>query len=53
VIRPLRRRHRVLILVVGIAAAILVILGLLARRPVPEMDALPAGVRTAAEGRGP
>ena len=47
-IRALRSRHRVLILVVGVAAAILIAAGLAARRPVPLNDPLPAAVHEAA-----
>ena len=41
-IRPLRTRHRWMILSMAFATGVLMVLGLLARRPVPTVDTLPA-----------
>lgn len=40
-IRPLRSRHRRMILFVGFMTGLLLVLGIMARRPVPISDELP------------
>ena len=41
-IRPLRIRHRWMIVTIALVVGILMVLGLLARRPIPTMENLPA-----------
>jgi len=49
-IRPLRARHRWMIATLGVAVGTLGVIGLLARRPVPKMVALPPAVAEIAFG---
>ena len=41
-IRPLRIRHRWMIVVIALIAGVLMVLGLLARRAIPTVESLPA-----------
>jgi len=47
-IRPLRVRHRRMIVLLAVALPLLVAAGLLARRPIPRMERLPEGLVSAA-----
>lgn len=40
-IRPLRKRHRWMILAVGLVVGVLMVRGILARRPIPKVETLP------------
>ncbi|MFO1475317.1 MAG: hypothetical protein U1F98_01540 [Verrucomicrobiota bacterium] len=43
-IYPLRRRHRHIVISLGVLLPIAFVAGIAARRPVPEMESLPAGL---------
>ena len=47
-IRPLRIRHRWMIVALTLVAGVLMVLGILARRPIPTVETLP----TVGESRG-
>jgi len=49
-IRPLRARHRRMVVAVGVVAGLLLVLGLLARRPVPTQAALPLRAASQKDG---
>ncbi len=53
-IRPLRTRHRWMIVAIGLVTGVLMVLGLLARRPVPTVESLvsPSTDRAGADGAG-
>jgi hypothetical protein len=51
-IRPLRSRHRRLILIVAILVGVLSVLGLRSRRSVPTVDQLPGVVSSTSSSAG-
>ncbi|MBS1791983.1 MAG: hypothetical protein JST85_30030 [Acidobacteria bacterium] len=51
-IRPLRRQHRITILILALVLAVLFIVGLMARKPVPVNSRLPSALlQTSAGGQ--
>ncbi len=51
-IRPLRKRHRRMIVAVGLIVGALMVLGLLDRRSVPTVETLPVASGETDPGRG-